>query len=177
MNKIKEFYFGLEQREKIILPGGLFFLVVFILLNFFILPAINYKKNLENKISSYNYQADQIRLLGKEYKEILKNSNLSQSSNGSDVALFSFMDSLAGRAEIKDKVDYMKPSTQKSGGVTIEKVEIKVSDIDMKNLVRFLYLVESSSDAVIVKGLKISRSDKSGFITSTIQAETVKNNV
>lgn len=177
MNKIQQFYYSLEEREKIILTVGILFLAGFILVNFFMLPVINYKKELENKISSYAYQAEQIRLLGDEYRKYVKKSDLSQSQDSSDIALFSFMDSLAGKANIKDKVDYMKPSTEKSGGFTIEKVEIKVSGIDMKSLVRFLHSVESSSDAVAVKGLRISRSDKGSFITSTIQAEIVKNNV
>jgi general secretion pathway protein M len=116
MNKIQQFYYSLEEREKIILTVGILFLAGFILVNFFMLPVINYKKELENKISSYAYQAEQIRLLGDEYRKYVKKSDLSQSQDSSDIALFSFMDSLAGKANIKDKVDYMKPSTSKSLG-------------------------------------------------------------
>ncbi|MDY0132691.1 MAG: type II secretion system protein GspM [Desulforegulaceae bacterium] len=176
MNKFKEFYSGLEEREKRILIGGLSFLLIFVVINFFILPVINYKKDLKNKINSCVYQTNQIKLLGKEYKSLVKTSSFGQVSQGSDLALFSFMDSIAGKAGIKNNVDYMKPSTEKTGGLTIEKVEIKVSGIDMKSLIGFIHLVESSSDAVVIKGLRISRSDKGGAIISTLQAEIVKSN-
>jgi general secretion pathway protein M len=177
MNKLKDYFLSLEQREKNFLIAGIIFLSVFVLINFFILPVINYKKELNTKIYSYNHQAEQIRKLGQEYKKLIKNSVTYSISKNSDIALFSFMDSLAGKVEIKENIEYMKPSSEKSDGKTIEKVEIKLSGIDMKRLIHFLYSIESSSDAIVIKGLKISRSDKGSFITSTIQAEIVKNNV
>ncbi|MCB9480609.1 MAG: type II secretion system protein M [Desulfobacteraceae bacterium] len=177
MNKLKEYFSGLEQREKNFLIAGIIFLSVFVLVNFLFLPVIDYKKELQTKIYSYNYQADQIKRLGQEYRKLVKNSGSYSISENSDIALFSFMDSLAGKAQIKENIDYMKPSSEKTDGKTIEKVEIKLSGIDMKRLIQFLYSIESSSDAIVIKGLRISRSDKGAYITSTIQAEIVKNNV
>lgn len=176
MNKMLEYFNGLEDRERYFLLAGAVFLIGFVFFNFIISPVINYKKGLESKISSYRFQAQEISKLGEEYRKLTGKNSSYKVSDQNDIALFSFLDSLAGKVNIKNNIDYMKPSGETKDGYTIEKVEIKISEIDMKTLVSFLYEVESYSDKINITALKIIKSDKGGSISSTIQAETVKSN-
>ncbi|MGM0418304.1 MAG: type II secretion system protein GspM [Thermodesulfobacteriota bacterium] len=175
MNKLFEYISGLEEREKNILLAGVVFLILFIIIRFGIIPVYNYKKDLENRINSYIYQAEQIKKLGAEYKKLTGTGRHDFSSESdNNPALFSFMDSMAGKTGIKDKIDYMKPSSEEHDDYTLDKVEVKVSNIDMKTLVSFLYELESGLANMNIKALKIVRSEKGGSVTSTIKAETVK---
>lgn len=175
MNKIKDFLNSLEEREKNMVIICFIFTTSFIIINFMILPVFQYREDLELSIRSNLYKKKQIERLGKEYKRFSTRS-FSNNIKKNNQALFSVMDSLAGKTGVKDRIDYIKPSKEEYDSYIVEKVEIKLSEIDMKSLVSFLYEIESYGEHIKVKGLLIRRSEKSGVITSTIQAETVKSN-
>ncbi len=177
MNKLKDFFENLETRERNILIAGLTFVFFFVLINFIAVPVYNYKKDLEVQIKFNVYQSTEIIALGEQYKKITGNLEKSFTYSKKNINIFSFLDALTRKTGIKDKVDYMKPSTESYENYTIEKVEIKISNINMKDLVSFIFSIESGSEKIRIKALKISRSDKSGTISSTIQTETINKNV
>ena len=173
IKKINEYISNLEDREKKFLISGSVFFIGFIIFNFVIYPFASYKKNLESGVQSNIYQIKQISSIGSEYQKIRAGSI--QRITDKNFTLFSFMDSLAGKTGLKTKVDYMKPSSEKSMNMTIEKVELKLSGIDMKALVSFLYQLEFSEHNIEISGLSIRLEDKDSTLTATIQTRIYKN--
>jgi hypothetical protein len=89
--------------------------------------------------------------------------------------LYAFLDEGAGASGISAKVSYMKPSSVKSrdGRVSLSVVEMKVVDLAMPELTAFLHRVENSGDLVRVRGISLTRIEKSKLLTAVISIETV----
>lgn len=175
INNINKYLDTLEERERKILGIGIAFVFLYILFNFMVIPFFDYKKKLETGIASSAEQINDIKNLGAKYKKLTGQKRIVNLGSQS-IALFSFIDSLAGKTGVKDNIDYMKPSKESLENYTIEKVEVKISNIDMKSLISFIYEIESSKGNINIKGLTIKKSDKGDLIDSTIQAEIIKNN-
>ncbi len=90
-------------------------------------------------------------------------------------SLYAFLDAVAGRAGIRSKVSYMKPSSVKSrdGKVTLSVVEMKVVGLAMGELTTFLHRVESAGETLRVRGISLTRIEKSRLLTAVISIETV----
>ena len=89
--------------------------------------------------------------------------------------LFSFLDGLAGKTQLKGNIDYMKPSTKEPKGSPhkVSVVEMKLVGINMAQLMSYLYRIETSANLVEIKRLAITKTDKkAGFINAVLQVET-----
>ena len=89
--------------------------------------------------------------------------------------LYAFLDDVAGVSGIRSKVSYMKPSSVKSrdGKVNLSVVEMKVVDLALVELTAFLHRVETAGDLVRVRGISLTRIEKSKLMTAVISIETV----
>jgi general secretion pathway protein M len=61
--------------------------------------------------------------------------------------LFSFLETLAGKTGVKSRISYMRPSTttsQKESPYRLSKVEMKLQDITMPQLLAYLHGIETS---------------------------------
>lgn len=89
--------------------------------------------------------------------------------------LYAFLDEMAGGAGIRSKVSYMKPSSVKSrdGKVNLSVVEMKVVGLAMGELTTFLHHVESAGGTIHVRGISLTRIEKSRLLTAVISIETV----
>ena len=91
--------------------------------------------------------------------------------------LYSFLDRLAGKSGIKDRIIYMKPSkkAQKNSPYKISRVEMKLEAISLEQLTNYLYGVETSPNMVDITKISISKKDKKqGLLTAVLQVETVE---
>jgi general secretion pathway protein M len=93
-----------------------------------------------------------------------------------DFTLFSFLESAAGGAGLKDRIAYMKPSvTPGKGNFERVLVEIKVEGVTMKQLVAYLYAVESQQYMVSMDRLSIGESrTASCLLDAVLQISTIR---
>ena len=110
-----------------------------------------------------------------EYQRVRQTPALTSSALKRGETLYAFLDEMAGGAGIRSKVSYMKPSQVKSrdGKVSLSVVEMKVVDLAMGELTTFLHRVETAGEMIRIRGISLTRLEKSKLLTAVISIETV----
>lgn len=167
----------LSLRERVILITGAFIIVGIILFQFVISPYLAAKSRLLRSIQTKERELVEIKLLKQEYSELrieeggIK-ANLAKRAKG--FTLFTFIDQQAENAKVKPQITYMKPSVIEAEGDLDESiVELKLQEVTLEQLVKFLQLTESEKNVVSIKRLSIQTSaKKQGYIDVILQIVT-----
>lgn len=169
---------NLNRREKLSVALAAAGLVVFCGLQWGLFPLLDKSERLDRALAVKQAALVELLRLKAEVQTLNRQVEASKAQaarRDPQFTLFSFLDQLAGRTGIKDKVAYMKPSTTtaKSGGQKIAVVEMKIQALTLSQLVDFLYQIETSPNMIQVQWLAITRTSKpEGFIDAVVQAET-----
>lgn len=169
---------NLQQREKLAITIAGVALLVFLVLQLLIFPLIGRRDRLRKEIVAKTESLQTIQTLKAEYL------SLSRSSVGMEnrlkkrpqtFTLFSFIERLAGKSNIKNNIIYMKPSTAniKNSSYKLSTVEMKLNALTMEQLTTFLHGAEDIVNAVWIKRISITRDDKNeGLLNTILQVET-----
>jgi general secretion pathway protein M len=172
--------FKLNKREKVYVGAALAAIVIFIALQFLIFPLFEKNEQLTRTLATRQQEFVQIKLLQAEYKKTADQAEESRrylKARKRGFTLFSFLDTLAGRTGVKSHIAYMKPTNTpiKDTPYRRSMVEMKLSDINMSQLLAFLHGIETSRDMVSIKRLSISTGEKQAdLINSIFQVETLE---
>jgi len=153
---------------------------VFVILQFIIVPTVKkrsqLKKSLHIKTKEYSeFVADK-----SEYDSIKQRTELYEASfsdRDKGFTLSSFINNIAGKTGIKDRISSMRPSSSviKESGHKISMVEMKLQAVSLNSLSSFLYMLETSNDTVFIKKISISLEGRGKkFINAVLQVETVE---
>ena len=154
------------------------FIGIFLIFQFMVFPLIDKRERLQRALLVKSQAFTEIQTLAADYNNIKKQSDSAREQIAEKKAgftLFSFLDRLAGEAEMKDFITYMKPSTTspKDSPYKIAKVEMRFQNITLEQLSTYLFKVETSRNLVWVKRLSISKDTKEpGFVNAILQIET-----
>ena len=166
-----------RERYALYLAAGL--VCIFAITQFAVLPVIDKQKHLQRVLEVKAKTLDEMISLKSEYDTIIKKDAISKSylsKRKKGFTLFSFLDKLASDTGMKDRIIYMKPSTstQKNSAYKTSVVEMKLQDINLKQLATYLYQVETSDDIVFIKRISITKSDKKiGGVNAVLHVETI----
>jgi general secretion pathway protein M len=169
---------NLNQREKIAISGAGAFLMIFIIMQWLIVPVFEKRDELKTRLDSKKNILMDMKILRSDYLDMQQKAESSRqrlSNRQPGFTLFSFLDQLAGDTGLKDHIEYMKPSTavKEDSGLKISRVELKLQEITVKDLTAYLFKVETSPNMLIVKRLSITRTGKdSGLVSAVLQVET-----
>ena len=169
----------LNPREKRVIGMGVATLAVILFVYGGFLPLIEGRARSAqqtaamerelHEMQSYHDEFNQLQAENRRTAAILK-------KRPAYFSLFSYLDQLAGNTGIKTKIIYMKPSTVKD---TEEKnnrsrVEIKLNEVTLEQISRFLYRIETSPHLISVPRLSIKqKQQESGFLEAVLQVETL----
>lgn len=169
----------LAKREKYLVSSAgcvLFLLIVF---HFLINPLFEKKDLLKKEVNRKQAALDQIVQMSAEYKALKKGDHgihkiLGERNKG--FTLFSFLEQEAAKSDVKDRIKYMKPSiSQGSGQYKESMVEMKLEGITLKQLVAYLYRIESQENAIGIKRISVKENKKeSGYIDAVLNVLTVQ---
>jgi general secretion pathway protein M len=168
----------LNPREKMALGAGVVAVVIFILFQFLIFPVVDRQEVLQRSIAGKEADLAEMHRLNDEAASLKRQQSRSTQQMGRrprGFTLFSFLDGLAGKTQLKGNIDYMKPSTTEPKGspYKVSVVEMKLVGINMEQLLAYLYRIETSASMVQIKRLAITKTDKkAGFINAVLQVET-----
>lgn len=169
---------NLQQREKLAITIAGAALLIFLVLQLLIFPLIGRRDRLRKEIVAKTESLQTIQNLKAEYL------SLSRSSVGMEnrlkkrpqtFTLFSFIERMAGKSNIKNNIIYMKPSTAniKNSSYKLSTVEMKLNALTMEQLTTFLHGAEDIVNAVWIKRISITRDDKNdGLLNTILQVET-----
>lgn len=168
---------NLEYRERLVLIGGVGFLICFMLFRFTIIPFINTKNSLEQSTERKREELIKINELQQEYFTLKEEEGTIQAminERGPQFSLFTFLDQQAERVKVKKQIQYMKPSTIEGEDTLNETmVEMKFQLISLEALVGFLRLVESKKNVVFVRRISIQENGtEQGYLDAILQILT-----
>ncbi|MEA1969737.1 MAG: hypothetical protein U9N77_16155 [Thermodesulfobacteriota bacterium] len=170
---------NISGREKKALTIGLFFLLFFIVFQFILFPALEKKEKLKKIIIVKEDALKELFLLENQHSDLNQRERMDKQAvnkRNKHFTLFSFLDSLAEKSGVKDKVAYMKPFSRKSetGSINLSLVRVKIESLFLKELVDFLVMIENSGNGVYIKSLSLSKTGKEKkLLDAVIETETV----
>jgi general secretion pathway protein M len=168
----------LGKRENLFVSLGVGLVAVFLLFQFIILPFFDKREAMKRGIEAKRSGLKEIRILKAQYESYTRGAEGIQRHLGrreKGFTLFSFLEQAAGRATVKDHIKYMKPSdSQGSDRLKESMVEMKLDRINLRQLVDYLYLIESPEQVVSIKRLSITDSKgAAGYLDAVMQVLTI----
>ena len=168
----------LARRERYFVSVAACSLVIFVILQFLVFPFFENKRRIQRGLSTKEQGIEEIVRLSSEFRAHQKGSQGVQQSlvkRQKGFTLFSFLENAAGKAQIKARIKYMKPSVSSAdtGPYKESMVEMKLEAITLQQLVEYLYRIESPEDLVNIKRISISENKKEqGYLDAILQVIT-----
>ena len=170
----------LNKRERYTIMLGVGVVMIFLVFQLIVEPLFNRTEQRKKTLQTKAAMLSQMRQWQVEYDALTRTANVSKSrfkNRQKGFTLYSFLQQLAGKAGVKDRITYMKPTkkVQKNSPYKLSRVEMKLDAITLEQLTAYLYEVETSKNMVEVKKIVVSKKDKKqALITAVLQVETVE---
>lgn len=154
----------LEKREKRIVLAGALFLLCFALFHFAVSPLLRARDQSQKAVIQKKEDIIKIRQLQEEYRKLQNQAMDIQSrlqKRSPSFTLFSFIEERATKAQVKQQINSMTPSSSEGEGPLQEsRVDLKLERISLQQLVDFLQQIESTDDVVMIKRISIQENSK-----------------
>jgi hypothetical protein len=167
----------LAKREKYVVYIAACLIVVFILVNFLVIPFFKERERLKKGIKTAEEDLKEIAALSVVYQGYQKGSMdvkkiLAKRDRGFTLA--SYLENAARKTEVKDYMAGMTSPPSSKGGLYEEStVELKLNGINTDQLVKYLYEIEKPEDLIFIKRITISDNKKQeGYLDTVIQVLT-----
>jgi general secretion pathway protein M len=171
----------MSRREILAVGFGGTLLVLFLVFQGIVFPLMEKRENTERSIRRYEETLRGIRELRTEFealraREAVVRKALDARDKG--FTLFSYLESVAGRAGIKDRIQYMKPSeamNPEGSGYEESTVEMRIEGISLGKLTEFLFYLEDGDRLVRVRRISIREGKReSGELAVLVQVVTYR---
>ncbi|HBI16155.1 MAG TPA: hypothetical protein DDY20_11680 [Desulfobulbaceae bacterium] len=172
----------ISKRDRLVLAIGGTFVLLFLVLQFGILPLLDGRDRLKKGLEAREKALVEMRDLQTRYRELHGKANALQEQLGgreTGFSLFSFLEQMAAQSEVKKNIAYMKPSetADDKGPFKEVLVEIKLQDISLKQLVDFLQLIEAPDKIVALKRISVQEGKKeTGTLDVIMQVVSIDRN-
>ncbi|MBN2061311.1 MAG: hypothetical protein JW882_12935 [Deltaproteobacteria bacterium] len=167
----------LANREKYFVSIAAGIIFAFLFLQFLAVPFFEKRNRMRRSIEAMEKDIVEMVLLSGEYRNLKQESQNVQgllAGRKKGFTLFSFLENAAGEAQVKENIKYMKPSISEGIGEYKESmVEMRLEELNLKQIVSYLNRIESSGDLVVVKRISIQGNKmKKGYIDAVLQVMT-----
>lgn len=175
---LKNFPLQINKREKIAIWIGAGVVVLFLLLQLIVNPFLDSRRLLYRRIEMQSINLQKMRKLRSEYASIEEKADevkASMATRKAGFTLFSFLDTLAGQTGLKDRIAYMKPSSSTQPDIPFRTatVETKLQAITLKQLLNYIYRIETSRNMVKLTRLSVTKTGKqAGTVDAVLLVET-----
>jgi type II secretory pathway component PulM len=165
--KIERYLKNLSRRERLVIVIAGAVLGVFVLTAGVVSPVVEYRARLADSVKSKEAQL-------KRVSELSSRIRAAQASGGAsavqqaDFTLFGFLEELAAKVRVNDRIEYMKPISDSSGSAR-EAVEVRIRSVFQDDLVSLLYDIEHSPYALKIRRLNVRRVERDGTLDVTFQ--------
>lgn len=178
--KVFDQFNKINQRERLILSAAGVLLLLFMIIQWAISPILDHHAQLGRQLISAKQNLEEISRLQAEYKQLTIQAEQTKTQIGmrdKNFSLLSFLNDTAAQTGLKNKIVNMKPSTsnRNNSSLATESVEMKLTDVNLEQLLAFLYRVETSPNLVNIRQISITKEDrKEGMVESILEVETFK---
>jgi general secretion pathway protein M len=174
---MRHFWNQLTKSQKYIVMAGLMFVGAALFIQFAVVPYFEARQKVRSAIVANEKALQELSVLGAEYGVLRQRSEeikrlIERRPPG--FALFSYLEKQAGEAAVKTNIRSMNPLKSSPAGIYEETaVEMKLDKLTMKQLVDFLYRVESPEEMVRIRRASILKMKESPeYLSVLIQVFT-----
>ena len=174
LSALRERFDSLSIREQSVIILGLMAVLSILLVQLLYFPMSDKLSSLELSIKSKEDDLLRLKAIVVQYKSLKANSNGYDGKKQDDsFNLFSVLEKMATKSGLMDKIDYMRPGTIQIDGVREEKwVELKLSQITLKELTGYLYNLQSFGKGVYIK--RLSARKDGDYLTLVLQPAVIE---
>lgn len=170
--RLKSGFNRLEKREKWFLLVGIVFIAGFIIIQGIVVPYLGARSVLESSLARKKQEALDMALLQQDYRELKVRQGgiaLRIEQRPASFSLFTYLETKASEAGIRDRVTSMKPSTKEFDDGFIESaVEMTIDMVTLEDLVDFMTRVESVENVVVTKRIAIQHSSQQADLLDVV---------
>jgi len=157
--------FKFSKREKTVLIFGITLVVLFSVFQLGVAPVLERRDALKRILNENQIALEEMLKLQQQFWALSNNIDTKiqvLKDREKDFSLFSFLDFQAQQSGVKENVVYMKPFAKKldKSLYTLVTVKVKLKETYLKELVDFLYHIESSKNGVAITSLSLSKAGK-----------------
>jgi type II secretory pathway component PulM len=163
-----QYFKGLTKREKIVLAGVAVLLGAFIIVGGVVSPVMSYQSKLAKSVSSKDEQLRKVYELSVQLREARGKAGGGALGAAANFTLFGFIEELATKARMNDRIEYMKPVSDPADA-SKEVVELKIRAVYQEDVINLLYDIEHSPHSIIVRQLNVKRVEADSTLDVTFQ--------
>lgn len=154
-----QYYQGLSSRDQKFILIGLIFLTGILGYTLVLEPMLEKNALINRKIDKKEKDlSDLLALRSSVVQDRGGMDRIKQvvEQRGQGFSMFAYLEQLATKAEMKERIIYIKPQRETPVGTFKESIaEIKLDNASLEELTRFLYQIETSQDLLYVRNLKM----------------------
>lgn len=130
------------------------------ILQFILLPAMDYKEDMERQVIRNTKAVGKLEALTKEYSQLLiKRKALSKGLDKNKGTLFAIVEKVARDLRINRNIDAVRPKKHDlKNNLVEEEVTLRFKGLYQRHLVNFLYKIEKNLQGITVKNLNIKQT-------------------
>lgn len=164
---MKRIWDKISRREKTAVVVGILCLAILMGVRFLVFPILESRDVLRRQLNAKQLMLDEMKALCRQHAMLsasIADARDLAAKRSKNFSLFAFLDQMAGETGIKDRVVFMKPSRlqESAGEVAIERVELKLQGLSLKELTEYLYAIETSPNIMTISRLSVLRTEKNG---------------
>ena len=144
----------LGTKEKLILISLFSGIILFLIVQLYLLPAITNMKSLSKAIPNRQEDLKELQALGDEFFELrhkMAEINMAFQKRGPNFELLTFLEELAKKCTIENKIVSMRPLNLPSGLPNEMIVEINMDGLVTEELTKYLYEIDNSGKLLYIK--------------------------
>ncbi len=150
----------LNRRETLFVSIGALVLLVLGVYFLIVQPLTDRRDRLHNLTARLQGDLAELQDMAGEFKALAAQRDLTRTqvqARGKDFAPFSFLENLAGEAGLSGRIESMSPvaSSGEEGASRQSEFDVRLSGIQLGELVRLLYSLEASDKVFFVVNLGI----------------------
>ena len=155
LSNLRNRYDALNVRERSAIILALGAILCFLLIQFVLFPMNASVKRLESIVKTKQNELSELRRITAQYKQLGAQRQRNKGAESADGgSLFSILERLAAKDGLMDEIDYMKPGAIQLDTHREEKwVEVKLSEITLRQFTNYLYNLQSFGKGIYIKRL------------------------
>jgi type II secretory pathway component PulM len=168
IEQLKQYVQGLTKREKIVLAVLAAVVAAFVVVGGVVTPVKSYQSKLAASVMKNDDSLRRIYELAPKLRAAQEKARANGGAQPQNATLFGFIEELATKARMNDRIEYMKPVPDpKDPGREV--VELKIRSVYQEDVINLLYDIEHSPFSVKVRQLNIKRVDKDSTLDVIFQ--------
>ena len=153
------YFLMLQRREQVLVISAGVLVLLLALFTFVIDPIRARAANLDRRLATAGQQLAELQALRGDYqrqKRVIDRMDARLRRQRRNFAIFSYLEQVAGRAGVQDKIQSMNtlaspPNTEYKE----ESVEVRMEGVTLQQLVEYLHRVENSPQILRIKRLQV----------------------